>query len=212
MIRNFKALGLAFVAVLAMGAVMASGASAAKIVGSAGAVNIHGAQATNHEFVLTDNSNLKTTCTTATFTGSIPAGGTSTPEAIPIYSGCTAFGLNSTIHTTGCKYVFHIGTFNAAGTPASVDVECGSGAITITTLTCEVKVDTQTGPESKGLTANTGTNTGTDVLLDTSVTQIAYTVTKDGIGCPLKAVGSYTEGDYTGTTTLTAETGTLKIE
>jgi len=147
MIRNIKKLGLAMVAVLAMSALVASAAQAGK-VDVPSTATLHGSQVEgSHTFTLTDNSNLTTKCTTATCTavGTV-ADGAETIEIHPEYSGCTAFGIASTtITTTGCNYLFHIGA-NTSGTfDGTVDVNCGSGSIVISNALCEVKVDTQSG-------------------------------------------------------------------
>jgi hypothetical protein len=210
MIRKIKTLGLAMVAVLAMSALAASAASAGvtEIEGGTSAT-LHGAQVENsHVFTLTDNSNLTTTCKTATFSATgETANGTSTIETHPEYSECTAFaGLTATVTTTGCNYLFHLGAETAAGEfDGTVDIVCtGENTIKITAGTCEVKVGSQTG-----LTAGTSTNSGgagssMDLLLHTKSSKIKYSVLKDGFLCPLSGVGSYTESDYTGTTTVTA--------
>ena len=49
-----------------------------------------------------------------------------------------------------------------------------------------------------------------DLLLHTNITGIKYTVVKDNIGCPLKGTGSFSKGDYTGTTTVKAHDSTTK--
>jgi hypothetical protein len=214
--RSIKALGLAFVAVLAMSAVVASAAHASTLTTfpEGKTVKISGAQVGTQEFVLTDNSNLKTTCTVAKFE---PVGtyttGAETIEVHPVYEKCTAFGINATISTVGCNYLIHAAGAVTGGFDGFVDVTCGSGAIVITTLTCEVKVDTQT--KLNTLTAtNSGQSspeTGMDVLLHANVQKIKYTVIKDGIGCPLRSDPvpyEGLEGDLTGDTTVTATDST----
>jgi hypothetical protein len=216
--RKFKALGLAAVAALAIVAVAASMAQASnpgKLMATSYPATLHGSQVEgeNHVFTLTDNSNLTTECTTATFTGTQKeASSTSTvhPEYGKGGGRCSAFlGLTATITTDGCNYLFHIGnTITPGGNwDGTVDIECEAGkAITIVTGTCELRVDPQ-----KGLSTVEGINMleakpAADVTVKTNVRNIHYTVTKDGFLCPLEGLGKeFVLGDYTGNTTITAE-------
>jgi hypothetical protein len=206
MIRKVNVLGLATVAVLAMGALLASAAQAGTLeTETGGSVLLHGEQVENsHVFTLTDNGNLTTTCTGATFSAvGETANGSSTIESHPEYSGCTAFGLSATITTTGCNYLFHIGEETGAGEfGGTVDIKCGTGAIVITAGTCEVKVGTQSGLNSGTATDSGGAGNLMDILLHSNTTNIHYTVTKDGFLCPLSGTGNFTQSDYTGTTTI----------
>jgi hypothetical protein len=125
----------------------------------------------------------------------------------PVYEGCKAFGLNATIATTGCDYVYHFGTPTGSGWHVATDIGCSAGStIKILTATCEVTI----GPQS-GLATSEATNSGRaspeaamDIVLHTNITGIKPTVGKDGIGCPLSGAGSFSKGDYTGTTTVRA--------
>ena len=119
MIRKFKALGLALVAVFAMSAIVASAAQALPngtlTTFPAGKTVIATAEQTGeHEFTLTDHETepgkfANTKCKKATFTGSEGvADGALTIRVTPIYEECTAFGQAATITTTGCHYVIHI--------------------------------------------------------------------------------------------------------
>jgi hypothetical protein len=214
MIRKFKALGLALVAVFAMSAIVASAAQAtAGTLTSEGKTVIATAeQVGEHEFTLTDHETepgkfANTKCKKAVFTGTagVTDGATSV-TAHPVYTECTAFGQPATITTTGCDYVLKTGTPTATGGWHVVtDLVCtGTDTIIIHTGTCEVHVGPQTGLATSEAT-NSGTGgTGMDLLLHTNITKIKYTVGKDNIGCPLKGTGSFEKGDYTGTTTVKA--------
>jgi len=212
MVRKLKALGLALVAVLAMSAVVASAANAGSLYNTNGTypVTLHGEQEAEktHVFTLTDNSNLTTTCTTATFAGTL-SGTSSTATIHPTYGkatgagNCTAFGLSAEITTTGCDYVFHIGNTITSGVyDGTVDIVCsGTNKIIIVAGSCEVQVGSQ-----NGLATVTGNNVAgsnpDDVTITAEVEGIDYTVTKDGFLCPLSGTGNFTEGDYTGATTV----------
>jgi hypothetical protein len=222
MIRNFKALGLALVAVFAMSAIVASAASATQgtltTFPAGKTVIATGEQTAEHEFSLTDQlvegKPALTKCKKATFTGT--AGVTTGAESVtahPEYSECTAFGQPANITTTGCDYKLKVGTFAAGAAPVTTDVTCGAGSvIKIETGTCEVQVGTQAGLGKSEVT-NSGSEspeTAMDLLLHTSITGITYTVTKDNIGCPLSGTGTFFKGDYTGTTTVKAHDSATK--
>ena len=125
MIRKFKALGLALVAVFAMSAVVASAAQATAgtlTTFPAGKTVIATAEQTaEHEFVLKDHEAepgkfANTKCKKAVFTGTAGvATGATSVTAHPVYTECTAFGQNATITTTGCDYLLKIGTPTADG-------------------------------------------------------------------------------------------------
>jgi hypothetical protein len=220
MIRKFKALGLALVAVFAMSAIVASAAQAtAGTLTSEGKTVIATAeQVGEHEFVLTDHETepgkfANTKCKKATFVGTagVKEGATSV-TAHPAYSECTAFGQPATITTTGCDYLLKTGTPTAtSGWHVVTDLVCGAGSvIKIVTGTCEVTVSGQTGLATSEATNSGGAGTAMDLLLHTKITGIKYTVVKDAIGCPLKGTGAFTKGDYNGTTTVKAHDSVSK--
>jgi hypothetical protein len=222
MIRKFKTLGLALVAVFAMSAVVASAASATAgtlTTFPAGSTVIATAEQTGiHKFTLTGHKIGEgfavTECTTAKFTGvaaSPSKEGDTTVTVQPVYEGCKAFGLNATITTTGCHYLLHTGTPTlTGGWHVVTDVVCTAGAvIKIVTATCEVQVGSQNGLATSEAT-NSGTSTAMDLVLHTNISGITYNVTKDGIGCPLSGTGVKNDGDYTGTTTVRAHDSTTK--
>jgi hypothetical protein len=215
MIRKFKALGLALVAVFAMSAVIASAASA-----SAGTLTTFpagktvvatGEQIGEHVFTLTDHpvgaafNNVK--CKKAIFdgVGTVATGATSV-TVTPTYSECTAFGQPATITHNGCNYVLSTGTPTAGGWHVNTALSCPAGKfIEVHTGTCAVTIAAQ-GPLTTSAATNSGVanpETGMDLLLHTNITGITYTVTKDNIGCPLTGPAGklWHKGDYEGTTT-----------
>jgi hypothetical protein len=237
MIRNLKALGLALVAVFAMSAFVASAASATSgtltTFPSGKTVNITASQTAktgegSHEFTLTDHpvsgGFANTKCEYAHFDGKATVkDGATTMTVEPTYgthaplgNTCTAFGQPATITTTGCHYLLHTATKTPAGTGWHVvtDLTCEAGkAIKIVTGTCEVTVSPQTGLATSEVT-NSGSaspETAMDLLLHTNITGIKYTVVKDNIGCPLSGTGSFSKGDYTGKTTVTATDSTTGV-
>jgi hypothetical protein len=230
MIRKFKALGLALVAVFAMSAIVATAAQAAAgtLTSEGKTVIATAEQSGEHEFVLTDHETepgkfANTKCKKAAFTGTagVTDGATSV-TAHPVYTECTAFGQPATITTTGCDYVLKTGTPTAGGWHVTTDVVCTGPdekaepptpkhLIRIVTGTCEVTVDSQAGLNTSEATNSGGAGTAMDLLLHTNITGIVYNVTKDAIGCPLKGTGVKSKGDYTGTTTVKAHQEITKV-
>ena len=206
MIRNFKALGLALVAVFAMSAVVASAASASEFTSAKYPVTISGSQSTTHKFTAGSTS---VTCETATFAGEASAA-SSTVTIHPTYSGCTAFGfVGATVTTTGCDYLFHSGAeVSSEKFDGTVDVVCGEGkSITIVASTCALEIKGQTGLSTVSFqNAAEG-----KVTVGANVSSIAYTTTKDGFLCPLAGTGNFTNGGYTGDTSVSGNNGAVSV-
>jgi hypothetical protein len=157
MIRNFKALGLALVAVLALGGAVVSSASAQQgLLTSTGPVTLTGAEtgggggAPGGPLTLTakqtgaEGSNAltafagKVVCANATYTGHKV---TTTPHGLissdvtqvtvtPHYGKCTLFGKPATVDMNGCDYVFD---FEGTSGPGKFNVK--------TTITCPSEKD-----------------------------------------------------------------------
>jgi hypothetical protein len=209
MIRNFKALGLALVAVFAMSAVVASAAQANQF-SSAGNVSvaISAAQSTTHKFTV-DGSSV--TCTTATFasTGEVSSP-SKTVKVHPTYSGCTAFGfVGATVTTTGCDYILAVGTKITENVSynGSIELTCETGKkITISAGgVCEATVS---GPQT--FTGITYTNESGKVTAAANVTGIKTVKTKDGFGCPFSGTGEV-NASYTGNTLASGKHGTEAV-
>jgi hypothetical protein len=126
MIRNLKALGLALVAVFAMGALTASAASAQGKLTASGPVTLTGTQTGAEGSNALTAFGAKTECASATYTGhkvattpheSIPSGATQA-TITPHYGSCVADGFPATVAMNGCDYVFDLGatTGGVAGT------------------------------------------------------------------------------------------------
>jgi hypothetical protein len=206
--RKLKSLGLALIAVFALGAVSVASASAGTFTATAGAT-ISGEQVSGtitaktvakHEFT-TAAGTVK--CTTATFTGTAAAAESATQELAPTYKECTLAGsVPVTIDVNSCKYVFHAGTAGAA----TVDVRCPSSPITVTVpgSTCEITIGGAVGGVNQGLGGitldNSGTSTAMDILATIDVTGIHYIVHGS---CPnVPPPGTYTDGSYRGVATI----------
>jgi hypothetical protein len=236
MIRKFKVLGPALVAVFAMSALGASAAqaTAGTLTSEGKTVIVTAEQTTGHRFTLTNHKIgegfATVECTTAEFTGSFVSAsmeGATVFTVQPVYEGCKAFGLNATVTTTGCDYLLHTVTQSGVVIDFPGGVVTGNGVwhvttdvvcqntkdkdgtqtphrIKIVTATCEVTIGGQPGLATSSVSNSGGSGTAMDLVLSTNITGIVYSVTKDGIGCPLSGTGLFTAGDYTGVTTVKA--------
>jgi len=194
MTRKLKTLGLAFVAVLAFGALSATAASAATSFHSEQAHTIlDGAQPVAEDDVFTVKAGT-VKCTSATYSGTTSSATTTTVTVTPAYSGCTAFGFVSTpIDVNGCTY-----TFNA--TNDDLVISCAGSPITVTAFNCYVKVGSQTA--STGISYSTaGSGTSRDVTAKANITGLKYSQeSKSFPGC---TGGSFEDGKYVGSGTVT---------
>jgi len=168
---------------------------------------IAGIQATGNVLALhtVDPNNDEVKCSTATFSGKAVAA-SSEVTVHPTYGGCKAFGLNANVLTEGCDYAIQTGEWSeeAESSEGTLGFSCSEGKfIKITTATCEVQVKGQTALEAIELATILGPPA--DVEVTSSISGIAYQVTKDGIGCPLTGLESRTDGAHEGTATLQGE-------
>lgn len=199
MIRNFKALGLALVAILAMGAVIASSASAAgeRFHSEKETTILTGENEGIHKFGL-PNGSFSVECAKAEFKGTSKGeGGTTTNKTLtlhPTYSECNSSLGEASVDTSGCNYVFKSETAATGHLP--VEIECTTGStIKVTAPGCTLSFGTQVN--GGGLkTENKGSGTTRD---STTISTTTATFTKSGFGC---FVISGTEGTYEGATTL----------
>lgn len=205
MIRNLKSLGLAFVAVLAMSAVVASAAQAVpSFTASSYPAAGTGANTKGSETFTTEAGAVQ--CDSH-FAGTL-SGASSTLTVTPTYTNCEAFGfLSATVNTEGCTYVFHATEQVSAGVYNShVDVVCPAGkSIKISAGTCRAEVKGQ-----NGLTTVKTTNSGGSVTVEPNVNNIALTVTQDGFACPFSGTGAKT-GAYHGHVVFSSAGKTISV-
>jgi hypothetical protein len=212
--RHLKALALAALAVFAMAAVSASAAQAApKFTSEIEKTTLHGVQSTKNVFT-PEGGFGSVECTGATFEGTstgVKNGTvfeTATVTVHPTYTGCTAFGLNATVTTTGCNYVL-----KAAGT---VEVECEAGkviSINVGALGCTLTIGAQTpGTPTVDYTNNGKVGKEADVLVTATVGGVAYTRTAGGFGCPATGKATYTGSVTTKGYTSAAHTTQVGIK
>jgi hypothetical protein len=216
MTRKLKSVGIAFIAVLAMSAVVASAAHATN-------TNIHTAKASAvvtgdgplagvvNVFTVTNGSgkNLNTRCEgTNTFKGALVGGTTTTSETLTltaVYKNCNIAGSESAVQMNGCDFLFHSNSTTL--TTFSTDIVCpiGQEITEVSPAGCTIHI-----PPQNGLTTVTLTNTGAvgsetrDMDANLNLTGIKYTITA---GCPLTPVTlTTTDGTYKEELTITAET------
>jgi hypothetical protein len=199
MIRNFKALGLAVVAVLAMSAVVASAAQAVEFKAGAYPAALTAkaeslANGGSQKFVTTAGT---VTCDTVTGTATLSGPASSILTTTITYTDsaleaegkkdtCTGpLGSQPVIEMNGCQY-----RFNVAGT---VDIVCPESKTIVVNGggLCTVKIGSQTGLSK--VTYTTITEGGIEkVTISPAVTNIKYSHSG------LCGTGSGTTGSYTG--------------
>jgi hypothetical protein len=199
MSRHLKILGLIAMAVLAIGVISASAASAAPKFTSTGTpTTIHGVQATTN--VLTINGG-ELECESVTFEGTVTGTEAASITVHPTFGGCLAFGRAAEITTTGCNFVL-----SATGT---AEIECEAGKkiiIHVPSGPCTIEF----GPQMLGASSVSFTNGGTKgsttstVTVTANVTGITYTSTGGACGA------SGTNGTYTGTVLAKGWTNSAK--
>jgi hypothetical protein len=192
MIRNLKALGLALVALGALSAISAGGASAAgERFHSEVEPTILTGTNTNTQVTAFGGANIE--CTSVTFRGTATLKTESTLTLHPTYSGCSFLGEPATFDTTGCNYVFSSET---VGGRLPGEIECTTGyAIKLTSPGCTLTFGAQ--KNTGGLAA---TNEGSGSTRDSKyVLQIGVTFSKSGSLCFLI---SGTTGTCSGTITV----------
>jgi len=215
MIRNLKALGLALAAALALGAVVASTASA-KFDSEIEHTLISGEQPAGAPHTLKVEAGV-VTCKTAKFSGTSVGANTGTSwtsddlTITPEYGGCTAVVLGvehaTDVRTNGCTYTFTAGeTFEGeTKVHGTTDIVCPAGKVIEWEITtpnvCNITIAAQ--PDVEGVTYhNTGAAAKRDVDWILAIMKLAYT--QDGAFCPgnnLQLSKKFLAGKYTGEVT-----------
>lgn len=163
---------------------------AGKFVAESFPASLTGAQAETAPLAIFTEGG-KITCTSLTFGGSLPSASSSLALA-PTFAGCQAFGFTeATVAANGCSFVYRAGN--------SQDVSCPAGSsITVSTARCGMSIPAQTGLKSVAYTNVRPSGERRKVEVTSSVTKLAYTVTRDEFGCPFGGTGSKTSGSITG--------------
>ena len=217
MTRNLKALGLALVAALVLGALGAQGAAAAESHSfKSDADNeitvLTGQNEGNHIF-RAGTGGAATTCTVATFSGTQAIGNNlNTVTVHPKYDSCT-FGVGVTVTTGGCNYMLASDTTanpHFGGEYAAMSVECESthdikiDAACVLTFTGNTSNQSLHGVRYTNLSSAQSHSSNSAVTLSARVGQIQYH-TIGGLACNAigKPEGTYTDGIYEGSVSMT---------
>jgi hypothetical protein len=202
MMNKLKVFGLALVAICSMIAMIATAAQAIPTFTSASypaTITGEGGEKFGEKLIFNESDHFPVVeCNKSSYHGTLSSAST-TLTLTPAYTECRGWGfLNATVHTEGCTYVFHATEGSAGVYKSHVDVECPAGkSIKIVGGTCEVEIKTQTG-----LTTAKSTNSAGTVLVRPEVTGIAYTVVKDGFGCPYTGTGNKAGARWTATSDI----------
>jgi hypothetical protein len=204
MIRNFKALGLALVAMFAMTAVFSSAASADfESESSSPTISVSSKQMQSFKTSSTSENTVE--CTNIEVdNGTVPGTQSTSVTVEPTYSMCENFlGQSVDIDENGCDYTFNLSNSSTKG---SVDLECPTSTgiqITVGNI-CRYEIDTQTSLGSIEY-KNKGTSSTREVELVPSVTGITSTRTTSDF--PFLCPNGSSTGTYTGNSTVTGSSG-----
>lgn len=196
--RNLKRLGIAFVAVFAMSAVVASAAQAVNYTSTDGnyPTTVAGNQEGTHEF----KAGIRTvTCSTAQFEGTATAA-SSTLTITPTYTNCLATGsLPVTVAMNGCDYLFHA----TSTTASTTDIVCPVGNKIVVNIyasaaahgegkapVCKINIGGQTGLTGLA-TENQGSGTTASVKTTANIANIAVTIEGSALVCGTGATATY---------------------
>jgi hypothetical protein len=213
MTGNLKVLGLALLALFALGAVAASSASAVPFFHSDKEKTVLTAEGTGATFG-TKSSIISVTCKKEIFSGTTNEKTVTSVTVHPTYKECKAepFG-NATVTTTGCNYILYAETTQHPKTPelggeetdSPVELECEAGkAITIAAPGCTITITTKAGEKLHGVIYDNENNLETekrDVKVTVTVDKIKYK--SAGFGCGLGGIKAEGEDGF-----LTNKTGT----
>ena len=205
--RNLKAFGLALIAMLAMGAVAASAATADEFTAEKYPVVLTGNQDGQTDIFTTTSGTVS--CKTVSYTGTV-SGPTTTVTVTPKYTECTGLGFPAEVHMNGCDYLIHIE--GGSSTTSKVDIVCPpEKEITVTAVAAGTTKCTIHVPPQNGLTHMNWTNVqkeGTgpstrEVTGHIEITNLTYKHTEGtGLG---KCTTGHGIGSYKGKATVTGE-------
>jgi hypothetical protein len=223
MTRNLKALGLALIAVFALGAMAASTASAETLDHfTSNSLNekttITGTQEgteAENVFALKSVESLGVHCENSkvNFHGTITGNSATEVKVHPTYGGCTSALGTATVTTTGCNYILKGTTdkyFNTKGVEegkdATVSIECEAGkSISLATGGCTLFFAGGTLNQTLlGVKYTTDPTNAKAITVDVTVDKIHYT-TNGAFACSLAGIPSTgTDGFLTEKVTVEA--------
>lgn len=187
MTRNLRALGLAFLAALAIGSVVPAAASAQSFIFSSDSSSTAIGGTGEGSNVLTANAGTLN-CSEVSYTGSQSGTEASELNVTPTYSSCTFAGISgATVTMNGCSYRFNAGTIESGSYNGSMDIVCpGEAKITAVAKIAGVTKCTATIPAQTGLKSVVYKNVGEgarDLTISSNLTGIKYSQTAgSGLG------------------------------
>jgi hypothetical protein len=207
---KLKALGVAFVAALALTAVMASAAMATPgFTSSVSSPTLHGEQEGSHEFTASASSGFGgITCSTVTFSGTGEGTFATSQTITPTWSGCKdSFGRTVDVVTNSTHWIFTASGTDPQGTPTGILHITGHIQTTITTggTHCTVTISP---PDTEDVIYHDRGDWNLYTLASSNVTS---TTSGGFFACGISN-GEHTDGEYTGTTTMEATEGTISVD
>jgi hypothetical protein len=212
MIRSLKALGFALVAVFAMGAVAANGASAHEFTSSSATTFLTGTSesGTLDKFTVSAIFGTLTIECHGSFTGTQSGTVADEVTVTPAYSSCLFNGEAASVDVNGCDYKFDSDT--DVNGHAVAKVACpGSGTtqtIAVTNNTCDMYFGTQTTtegvtytglehPAGSGKTAVTVKATVKATISEKKVTSTCFSTANTGTYESTAIVTGYSDAAHT---------------
>jgi hypothetical protein len=198
MMRKIRRSVLLVVAAMALFAVSVSSAAGEEFHFDTEHAVISGQQ--SGEDVYTFNAGTWS-CKTKSYSGTSTVVTTTTLSLTPSFAECVAFKFtNPTLDLNGCSYQYH--TQKEGTSTRSMSIVCPEGkSMVLTVFNCYVTIPAQSGLTSVTY-ADEGSGKSRDVKVSHSITGLKYTQeSKSFPGC---TGGTFTNGTYSGTTTLKA--------
>jgi len=201
MAARLRLFGLAMGAILAIGVVIASMASADQLESETGPVRLTAAQ--EHFFLPPEQGGFTIAtdtfliggglleCSSTTYSGTkASAEPTSTFTMTPSYGACK-YGVATSLESNGCSYLFHINNSGLPPTGGTVDIVCPAGKeMTFTSIPAQPRCVFHIPPQT-GLNGVTYSNIGSGstreitVRVETPVNSLKYSQTPGVIfKCP----------------------------
>lgn len=212
MLRSFKALVLAVLAALLVGAAVASAAFATPFSIKAEKVPTKWTAKQHGGTSVTGTDAGAISCAEITYEGDQTVTPASEISLTPTFSGCTALGfLNIPIDTNGCFYKFTAWTKVDGNFEGSTDIVCPEGkVIEVTAPGCTITFGAQTGLKTVTFT-NLGAGTTRELTIDFALTGTKYEEHGKGIfpSCADKTVAK-SNGTQNGALIATGENPTSK--
>jgi hypothetical protein len=218
MISYLKTLALALMGLMALGALLASAATATSLefktegeAAKGGFVTLKNEIGTEDVFSFDYGAVKCTGIKGEAFVAAFP-----TPTltfSVLSYSGCKALGVNVTIDMNGCDYRYKAGGLVGENREGEIDIKCPAGKeIEITAKGCTITV-LPSDARTKATWFNKGKGAESEVTGSLELTEIHYEEDKAGIEPTCKNAGvEKANGTYTAKHTLTTEDEAGKME